>query len=425
MDINSPEQPSGLGEKTSETPTGKPKTHSRRAVLKGAANLITAVAVDHVVGNPIVKTLESVIESPQDSVVHDDLHDNKKPLHGYMGIHSGGEHVSPSGDKEKKSNGKEKVDLPKDVLSEEELRKNHIRIEQTEETQMHLRKSALKDFKIFKDASEGKLDEVVVVLVPRDYTNNWYDSENFSEQSKLVYQSMLNPLDYIRDEQTSTITWLRGYIEWLRSNIDNVDGERKKEMKEEIAYKEKWLKSEIKYNSGLHEKHPDVIREKIAPKSRYAGLIVNTNEFFKRSDEIDDFWERDKRCIEVGEAHPDVLNKVFVYIAVGGYAKPHPKESWINALSYKANPSGSSRKEYRFTVGTTGQVTRHEFGHYKSPSQSYSEPDADTNGFEGVVEASLRLRDNDDPSGYSIIFVNDEGITYTKNQQKQSSEVPA
>jgi len=57
--------------------------------------------------------------------------------------------------------------LPKDLISEEELIKLRIRINQSPNTKLYLRQSAL-EFPLFKDAAAGYLNGVVISLVDAD-----------------------------------------------------------------------------------------------------------------------------------------------------------------------------------------------------------------------------------------------------------------
>lgn len=90
-----------------------------------------------------------------------------------------------------------KIALPKerifdDLLSDELLQAAHIRIIQAPGVKLRLRKGIF-EFPVFQDAREGKLKELVVVLVDHP-SLSWNASNKMPEDAKLAFQAhSLNP----------------------------------------------------------------------------------------------------------------------------------------------------------------------------------------------------------------------------------------
>lgn len=144
------------------------KTTTRRSLLRLGARAAAAGAITATIGLP---------ERTNDDHLN---HANTTPIPEATQNHP--PHESPK-------------ELPQDILGEGELESANIRIGQADKVKIYLRKSVFQ-FPLFKDAKDGKLDEVVIVL--SDYRNllNAKASHTFPQDAKLLWKS----LDYVSDE---------------------------------------------------------------------------------------------------------------------------------------------------------------------------------------------------------------------------------
>lgn len=112
------------------------KRLTRRDVIKGTAAIALQAAIATTIGDIAHEQLTSDSKkSPQDPI-------EKSP----------------------------QLELPADILTYKQLEEAHIRIPENSEVKLFLRESAL-NLPLFKDAKEGLLDEVVIVLVNAPYIN--------------------------------------------------------------------------------------------------------------------------------------------------------------------------------------------------------------------------------------------------------------
>jgi len=281
-----------------------------------------------------------------------------------------------------------------ELLTDEQLKEANIRIVQTPDVELSLKRSVF-DFAVFKDAVDGRLEELVVVLVDHP-SLSWNAGRKLPKDIKEAYQvGIVNPYERSAKEWTSEL------------NVEQL---------------ERAMASESENTSTI-------------------GLIVRFDGryIYPPGSDLIDYMEK----YSPGEAErlkrqsdalaPKLKNKVkdkvFIFIAVGGKRKPHPNQSYLSPSQFEEipgayGPNGYSNGTYRYTGSpTAGWVLRHESSHYVGGSFSRSEYDADTGMFESVEDAWKR-RQNEDESGYPFVFKTAEGITTTKNIAKQDSGNP-
>lgn len=201
-------------------------------------------------------------------------------------------------------------------------------------------------------------------------------------------------------------------------------------------------KQKIKYEIWIS----DTQQEKFKSKMKLAILSLDDREWVIRdesesNDIVGQIVRLDRRDRELGDKettedpgwkryeklwqeHPELQNKVFIFLAVGGKKKPNPEDSYLAPERYHEMPDIEKIKEkggYRFSgPHTAGSIFRHETYHYNSGEKSNSEYEADTGGFESIVRAWETKQTTGRTDGYPIVFITAEGITVTKNTSQLS-----
>lgn len=194
--------------------------------------------------------------------------------------------------------------LPKDTLTEKELAKAHIRIIPTEDVKLHLRKGVF-EFDIFKDAKEGKLLKEVVVVLVDDQSLSWDSSNKLSEETRLAFQaSVINPSE-------------KPYIPYELTH--DMFGNPLKQLP--------WgIEPEMRKVGGVFIKIDD----------RYSHLNLRNSDLPKGP--FPEVVQRKKRYNELLKFHPEMKNKVYIFIAVGGDRKPHPSQSYPSPDEFQEIP---------------------------------------------------------------------------------------
>ncbi|MBI2039737.1 hypothetical protein HYT18_01565 [Candidatus Microgenomates bacterium] len=363
-----------------------------------------------------------------------------------------------------------------DLLEPEQLRINGIRIYQTSRVKLYLREGIF-DFPLFKDAKEGKIVGVNIVLV--DHTSlSWNASEKLSEEARLVWQAFSvhpqeEPEDYWRSKIKQAEDDVKSAQERIQSWQERMSkfttGEYQKEVEESIADYQRWiqeitspqlrgeyeeslryweeklrkikngeLKKEYEENIASNQSLADegnkelaILRDQpraIAHEAENGGpqgSFTRLDRYQKMKEEYKGKYPQlEQRHKELFVNYPELHNQVFIYIVVGGEFKPHPQQSylepgwfqeypWIPQLRDVGREKAYHRYSEPFTAGTT---LRHEAFHYESEGEKSAadEYDADTRVFESVVSAWEKYQQTGDTSSYPFVFVTREGITVTK-----------
>lgn len=214
----------------------------------------------------------------------------------------------------------------------------------------------ISEFQLFNDAKKGKINEAVIVLVDVPYLS-WNMNNEIPEEARQIFQA---------------------------------------------AYPY----SEENKDTGLA-----------------AGTVINTNHLLS-NDFINGNFEQSQRARSLLETHPEIKNKIYVYIAVGGDLKPNPSQSLPKhdnrpEKTFKAHTGGT----YLDTPlhGHQGFLLRHELIHYKNPNEfNTDELNVDRAALISLVAAWNHYYPNKDNSKFPFVFVTDEGITITKNQNAKT-----
>lgn len=267
---------------------------------------------------------------------------------------------------------------PNDVLTEQELEKAHIKIYQTPDTKLFLRRSAF-ELPLFRDAKNGKLNRVAIVLVDDDGIG-WKTSETFPQEARQVWQMSKSP----------TQKWF----------------DRKSELEKQVKAQETSgnpmlvvSKSKLKYHLDNRD---DWVRREAERKEFVAGLIQGWQIAQARPDFIKD--------------HPELAKSAFVFVAVGGYLAPKPENSYPqpNQLDYSPPDPANSTDGKSYLIGgfsTNLYSLRHEISHYNDPESRVLDSAADTRLMDSISRAWERYSQRGDPSGYPFVFVNSYGTT--------------
>lgn len=323
-------------------------------------------------------------------------------------------------------------------LTEEELEKAHIRIVQTPEVTLKLGKGIF-DFPIFKDALEGKLKEVVVVLVD-DPRISWKSSTGMPGDARFVWQAVsVHPAEhsdqYWKDRQESVEEIIKFWelkVEKYQKRVAEENDPKQKllyegyifDFKQNIQHnkeslfflsggKEFAIKAEEEFGVG-------------GPGADVYGQIVrlDSDRDYPNNPGVQKDFQNypatKERFESLKKDHPELNGKVFIYIAVGGKRKPKPVQSYPKPEQFEEIdlPIIKERGYYRYTQEgkTLGTTLRHELSHYETDGASVNEYEADTRMFHSIEGASQREKKGD-KSGYPFHFFTAEGETITKHQQ--------
>ncbi len=281
-----------------------------------------------------------------------------------------------------------------ELLNEEQLKEANIGIVQTPGVKLSLKRSVF-DFEVFKDASKGRLKELVVVLVD-DSSLSWNAGKKLPKDIQEVYQtSLVNPYE-------------RSAKEWTQElNPEELKRAMTSEA-EHISTLGTIIRFDGEFNDGPSTDLIDFMEKRSSP-----GEV-----------------KRLERKI-VASRDPKLKDKVFIFVAVGGKRKPYPNQSYLSPNQFQeipgSHPPGYTEGTYRYIGPTTaGQTLRHESEHYYNNPHgiSSSEYNADTGMFKSIEDAWKRKQEGDE-SGYPFVFETAEGVTITKNIAQQDPSNPA
>lgn len=372
-----------------------------------------------------------------------------------------------------------------EILTANELKANHITINPTQDVQFYLRRSALGQFEAFKDAREGKLKEVVITLVDAE-SLSWNAMQGVPDGPRLAWQSRhLHPSEEpesfwekkVKDTQQGRNYWKfvfesasfdlesvtsgaaeekyrlelaqaeralgdpgvsdktasQDYRKFLLIKLEAVrDGTAKKGLEEAIAKASEMLSMQTERLEMLGDRAKAIEAE--------LGLGVGVGEYIKvdaQTVKTRAEWEAQntdflKRSGSILSGHPELFEKVFIYVCVGGRQEPDPSDSFISPDRYVETDGFAEDPQkvkdegkYRFSgPNTTGTVARHELFHIAKEGFGSPEYDADTGGFESIAAAWRKYQKTGDTKGYSLIFVTKKGATITKRPQQPSGFEP-
>lgn len=322
-------------------------------------------------------------------------------------------------------------ELPPDLLTEEELKRAHIKIYPTPHVQLHLRRGVL-ELPLFKDASQGKLDEVVIALVNHD-TVSWEATESLPPDAKLLWRNFnKDPIEEWREREFKNLKARQLQLEEELRGYKQVDEESELRFKETLKryfpeemgrrQLEDFYEARRKYGAKREElekllnmiknlkeiEPPEEIKEE-ARDSFAIGLIIDGRLDFKKDPK---FFQR----------HPEFTNKVFIYLAVGGKLKPKPQQSYPDPEWLKSHAELWEGRVVGVGDSSLGYALRHEIGHFESSGRGdkrgyKTEPEADAFAMNSLVEAWRKFQSSGDTSGYSFVFVTAEGLTFTKKRE--------
>ena len=264
--------------------------------------------------------------------------------------------------------------LPSDVVSEQSLQQSNIRVYQGRETQLYLRGNIF-DIPLFKDASDGKVGKVSVVLIdagrlypekindlPKELAGHYHIYEKVTQEKQELLAETLDAVLQLTQENEEK------YIEG-KINQEKYEGSKK--------YYEKRIeeiKNEIQQNS-------------IPPR----GLFMNGRDVQRYRPDL------------LGN-YPESADGITIYLAVGDKMKPHPTQSNPKPNQFPQVETDlfelmlSNKYLVKLDSVTPGYVAHHEASHYETSS----EPSADKKALERIGR-----------SLYPFVFVNSNGLTYT------------
>lgn len=273
-------------------------------------------------------------------------------------------------------------ELPADILTDEELTDAHIQVYASLDTQLLIRKSAL-ELPLFKDAAEGKLNQVVIALADN---LSWNATRKLPEDARLVWDSITESPE---ENYQSMLKW---YKDKSASNEESEESKRKAqtEIDRMLSNPSEWIEGHkaISFAWGYH-------------------LRTNTISGYS--------WITGDKAKNFLKEHPELDNRIYIFLGVGGRLAPNPNQSFLNPEQVKKSASSQQAfvrgDSYRFESPSSGFALRHEIGHYPGNS----EYQADAFALESIEEAWKKYKEGKDDSGYSFVFINPKGTTITQN----------
>lgn len=373
--------------------------------------------------------------------------------------------------------------LPEDVLTEEQLKALNITVNQTKDVQLHIRKSAIDELKIFQDIKEGKIGGVVISLIDNDVIS-WNSIDQLPPDARLMWQTInLHPAEWPEERWADMKRYLNEMTMYLqdsingnRENIDKINsGEKEAEIIKFIKLYEDIIQEKEAGNSkyftdGIDDYKSDLVRwnKQLADlksgkllQDEQKGLAENQDNLKKNSVEVkivenkservsyfaargdtaigqfinpaqfsdvltEEFDSKTrKRRSDYIRTRPDWMGKVYIYVCVGGNSKPALDESFPVADQFENSEDSKSAFGYHVWEKSgephQGFTIRHEIGHYVNnfPQQAEDEAAADDFGIQTIEEATRRNAQGDN-TGYYFIFSTKEGVIYTKKYRKAS-----
>lgn len=286
--------------------------------------------------------------------------------------------------------------LPDDTLTPEQLKAARIRIIQSPSVKLHLREGAF-DVPVFRDAAEGKLDELVIVVSDK---TNWNITKTWDDEARTMWRTHYEPK--YRDMLTSTLVTpgleSQDAHNYLRDNIGKIlEGTMRwedlyalvqsEDDKLRLIYRQKVVDEILNNDRIPHIGHPG--GEITATKWYLAGWLKNLLQL------------------------PDNKNKVFIYLYADehGGLMPHPDQSFLHPNQLTARNDGS---EYLVAGITAGFALKHEAEHY-DPASNKPRPEriTDARAFFQTRDAWNHYSQTGSTRKFWAVFVTDEGITIT------------
>lgn len=349
------------------------------------------------------------------------------------------------------------TELPADVLTEEELKKAGIKIYQTDSIQLYLRRNALEEIPLFKDAAGGK--EGVVISLVDHHSLSWNAVEKLPQDARLIFQTVFpHPSEYSEHDWQELREYLRvnreddlDRIPSWQERLDELDsGELEKQTREKLDQLRKsleegkpsfWQKVEPSYSEEIEEAEKKLAkilsgeeRERIqgilefsqqsvakaniilgdrkqaiayrAQEEGPLGVHTRAKSLQDQNPKSIDSPSHRRRLIFV-QNHPQWLAKRYLYISVGGESRPHPLQSY-------PLPEFSGGY-YELPDTHPGFITHHEVAHYKEDEPWVEgEDETDRIAYERLMKAWQKFQETGDTTGYPFVFVTPEGITITK-----------
>lgn len=364
-----------------------------------------------------------------------------------------------------------------DTLTSEELAANRIRIINSKDTELYLRNEVF-DFELFRDAKEGKIDEVVITLVDNDSLAWNAFGEIDDEFVRTLGQSIArDPEKYvdenyesIREDSLSTLESTQKSYQRALSDLKLLnDGELIPTIEEEIRKLEEEGLAKITNKIGreLIENQIKAMRERIqriedgserdilvdsieknrVTIERTQELLDNTNDresavnYFSNNSSTygqivkanngidfsnsDRFTQRQRNLGEkLDSMEPNWKNKVYVFISVGGRFTPKPEDSYPDPDWYEMYDNSAhffaflNPEAYLVDMAHTRagapHILRHEVSHYREGKLA-PERETELRALASMTKASNRYRQEGDSGGYAFVFKNKHGITFAKD----------
>ncbi len=303
--------------------------------------------------------------------------------------------------------------LPKNTLTEVELKQRNIEVIQADNTQLYIRSQA------FEEGGPLQYFQGKIILVPGPVVSPGYlKDDKYNE-----VRGLLEDLPEIEKYRTQIIKKTEEYLDNLRSGLLK-------------AKKENNFKDMALYEDLLGEFKADILSYQ---KATTEELLIEINQASRAGGK---YVEADSPVIFIAVGVPTNTTEVRLFfdkngnchVSYGGILpspglQPKENQSCPDPTDFRRNPAASSESgSYSYGAQTSGQALRHEIMHYRLMTENYfrrlklkheilaTAPDnneytTDEAAMEGIRDAWKKWVESGytDDSGYCFVFSLPEG----------------
>ncbi|MCR4324242.1 MAG: hypothetical protein NUV69_00965 [Candidatus Curtissbacteria bacterium] len=392
-----------MAEPESEQP--RPRQISRRSLLRGAGIGIAGLA-----GKALIGT-ENRAEAPAKTHFQLDPQSYASPAEAKSKsqLIKQDNNLAPAGNLTENQRTPQ-LEIPQDVLTPEQLEEAHIRIIDTPGTELYLRDDALDQFRLFQEAKEGKIGEVVIVLVDSDSVSA-NAIQKLPQEARDIWLAT-NDLpgedrEYLRELHSD-------FIEKIEESRLEYTGNPQDQAKRELALENmrEYGKS-LEFVQDILSKLPLRSREELLKEKEFSNVGGKYTPAMLSNYKVEGrlATPREKRAEKLFAEHPEYADKIYLFLAVGGVMEPHPYQSFTPPPWFSDNPFEFNGQEYRFRDRPLSFQFRHELFHRESDDEYQT----DTAAFENMKKAYVDLKFKGNDRGYPFIFKNRNGVTIIMN----------
>ena len=325
---------------------------------------------------------------------------------------------------EKETIAEEKIE---GCLTRKELSECGIRIFQTDQVKLGIRKSAFRKGEIFERFQAGEKERLDIVLLPGGaVVKDFLIGHDFDEiRPRFRGAHSINFWDKNRKASPNYSERLEKIEKEIQTLKQELDRNKRENKGQEVKNLEERIMNELlskyiltQYSLDLPEQIPaGVYLQKTVFNNPVILVAVGEEEFNVESAVI---WvdSSGKFQIQIGPSHVISENRI-----------PQIKDSHPNPSAFEKLKPGTTRQGYLIGGVTAGVTLRHEASHYvlidknSGKESNYSEKDTDLLVMKSITKAFEKWKKSKktDSSGYHFVFKTPQGLVYTEAEKEQDN----